>query len=115
MCMYFPSALPIPLRFQLWVTAASYKFGDRQYRIWLAKCSFLVPARAHFNSPNGYWFLELNQYKRKVYCVFLAKSFKVGHEVGLPVAGQNQPRPVDYLLFSSHPTWPGPQHNKSHI
>lgn len=75
----------------------------------------LYLAHAHFNSPNRYWSLKLSQYTNEKFTLFLPKSFKIGHEVELPVAGQNQPQPVDYLQFSSQPTGPGLQHNKGHI
>ena len=64
------------------------------------KCSFLVLAQAHFNSPNVYWSLKLNQYKWKVHSIFLTKSFKVGHEVRLPAAGRHQAGPVDWVCLA---------------
>ena len=41
----------------------------RQLAIWWVRGSFLGPAHEHFNSPNMYCSLELNQYKLKVHCV----------------------------------------------
>lgn len=64
----------------------------RQFVIWWGRCIFPGPAHEHFNSPNMFCFLELNQYKLKVHAVFLAESFQVDDEVGLPVAGWDQPR-----------------------
>lgn len=48
--------------------------------------------------------LELNQYKLRIHFVFLAKSFKVGHEVELPVAGWDKPRITDCVpsAFSNY-------------
>lgn len=87
----------------------------KQLGIWWGRCVFPGPTHEPFNSPNMYCFLELNQYKLKVHTVSLAESFQVDDEVGLPVAGWDQPRtmhcaPSALSKPSLAPLFPGSHH-----